>query len=144
MNTTVLSILVGHTVKDPNTVIIQGWHGSRPFMTGCLVHTDNAYSICAGKVIDIGSDDKNDLYSVTVEYDYVTWVRYCLLQDYHVSVGDTIIANTLIGTPFKKSLRFEYCNANVTDFPVRLLHRQLYKHDPTPIIFGMEHLSEVY
>ena len=143
MNTNILSILTGGTVRDPNSVIIQGWHGGRPFMTGCLINTSVAHSICSGKVIDIGTDDKNDLYSVTIEYNSVTWVRYCLLQTCKVSVGDVITLNTVIGIPYKKSLRFEYCNDIVTDFPVRLLQRQLYKHDPTPVLFGMENLSEV-
>ena len=90
MSANVLSTLVGSEIKDPLKVIVQGWHGGQPCMTGCLIKTSTAYSVCEGVVIGIDQDDKNGLYSVTVEYDYLTWVRYCLLDSYEVSIGDTV------------------------------------------------------
>ena len=112
-------------------------------MTGCLIKTSVAYSVCEGVVIGIGQDDKNGLYSVTVEYDYLTWVRYCLLDSYEVSIGDTVAKGTKIGKAYKNNIRFEYCTDIVSDFPIRNLNRQLYKQDPTPILFGQEIVSGV-
>lgn len=143
MSANVLSTLVGSEIKDPLKVIVQGWHGGQPFMTGCLIKTSVAYSVCEGVVIGIGQDDKNGLYSVTVEYDYLTWVRYCLLDSYEVSIGDTVTKGTKIGKAYKNNIRFEYCTATVSDFPIRNLNRQLYKQDPTPILFGQEIVSGV-
>lgn len=143
MTTRILSTLTGTNVITTNQVINQGWHGSQPFMTGCLINTQDAYSVCSGLVIDIGIDDKNNLYSVTVEYNSVLWVRYCLLSKCYVAIGDNVTLGTKIGTTFKRLLRFEYCNKDVSDFPVRINTKQLYKHDPTPILFGQELLPEV-
>ncbi len=143
MNTRILSVLTGTNVISPDQVINQGWHGSQPFMTGCLINTKSAYSICSGLVIDTGKDDKNNLYSITVEYNPVLWIRYCLLESYDVSVGDKISIGQKIGTPFRKLMRFEYCNKTTSSFPIRLFNTQLYKHDPAPILFGQERLSEV-
>lgn len=143
MNTFILSTLTGTNVNKPDQVINQGWHGSQPFMTGCLINTRNVYSICSGIVIDVGIDDKNDLYSITVEYNSVVWVRYCLINKCDVSIGDSVLLGTKIGTPYKKLLRFEYCIKDRSDFPVRIGTKQLYKHDPTPVLFGQELLPEV-
>ena len=143
MSNQVLSTLTGITVKSPDQVINQGWHGSQPFMTGCLINTVNVFSVCAGLVIDIGVDDKNNLYSVTVEYNSALWVRYCLLKSCNVAVGDRISVGQKVGITHSRLLRFEYCNKDISDFPVRVSNNQLYKHDPTPILFGQELLLEV-
>ena len=142
MNTDIFSILVGASIDDPSHIIKQGWQGSRPFMTGCLIITDNVFSICEGTVIDIGMDDKNNLYSVTVEYDYDMWIRYCLLDSYTVSVGDSVVLNTPIGTTHNNLLRFEYCTDEFSVFPLRINTRQLYKHDPMPILIGEVELPD--
>ena len=143
MMTAILSTLTGTNVSSPNTVINQGWHGSQPFVTGCLINTTNVFSICSGLVIDIGTDDKNNLYSVTVEYNSVLWVRYCLLKSCSVVIGNRVSLNTKIGVTYKNLLRFEYCNKDNSDFPVRIGTKQLYKHDPAPVLFGQERLPEV-
>ena len=143
MNTNILSILTGLTDINISKVIKQGWHGGRPFVTGCLINTDNVYSVCQGVVIGIGKDD-NNLYSVTVEYNSQLWVRYCLLKSYSISIGERVLLNTKIGNAYKNTLRFEYCTANKSDFPIRVLNRQLYKHDPAPVLFGQELLTEVF
>lgn len=140
VNTT-LSNMTGQTVTDTSKFIIQGW--CTPYTTGCLINIDNVYSICSGTVIDIGKDDKNDLYSVTVEYNYQTWVRYCLLKSYNVKLGEKIVTTNKIGNAYKNKLRFEYCTVEQSNFPIRVSTRQLYKHDPTPVIFGNAVSSEV-
>jgi hypothetical protein len=136
MTTSVLSMLIGKSIKDPSHVIKQGWQGTRPFMTGCLIITDDVFSICSGLVVDVGQDEKSSLYSVTVEYEYAVWVRYCQLESCDVAFGDTIERKTRIGTAYNGLLRFEYCSDEFSVFPVRTTDRQMYKHDPMPILVG--------
>lgn len=143
MNTDVLSTLTGTSVNDISKVIKQGWQNTRPFMTGCLLYTKNAFSICGGIVLDVGVDDKNNLYSVSVEYDYQTWVRYCMLQTCNVSVGDKVKKDDKIGTTYKNVLRFEYCTDEFSVFPYRCGNRQLYKHDPMVVLSGSVSLPEI-
>jgi len=143
MITDVLSTLTGVSINDASHVIKQGWQGSRPFMTGCLIITKDVYSVCMGTVIDVGIDNKNNLYSVTVEYDYSLWLRYCLLKSCDVKVGDSVDQGTKIGTAYKDILRFEYCTDTFSVFPVRCGENQLYKHDPMPVLAGEVSLTEL-
>lgn len=143
MSMEILSTLTGKSVKDLSKVIKQGWQNTRPFMTGCLIYTDNVFSICDGTVIDVGVDDKNNLYSVSVEYEYATWIRYCLLQTCNVSVGDEISIGDKIGSAYKGVLRIEYCTDEFSVFPYRNGDRQLYKHDPMPVLTGEVELPEI-
>lgn len=143
MNTEVISILTGKSVADISHVIKQGWQNTRPFMTGCLIYTDDVFSICDGMVVDIGKDDKNNLYSVTVEYEDALYVRYCLLQTCNVSVGQEIGLSDKIGSTYKNVLRFEYCTNEFSVFPFRCGNNQLYKHDPLPVLIGEVTLPEI-
>ena len=143
MNTTILSTLLGTQVSDVSKVIKQGWQATNPYMTGCLIYTDAVYSICTGTVVEIGKDDKNNLYSVTIEYDYGIWIRYCLLQSYVVAIGDDVSSGTKMGDAYKGVLRFEYCTEEFSVFPYRTEDRQLYKHDPMPILTGEIELPEI-
>lgn len=143
MNTEVISILTGKSVADISHVIKQGWQNTRPFMTGCLIYTDDVFSICDGMVVDIGKDDKNNLYSVTVEYEDALYVRYCLLQTCNVSVGQEIGLSDKIGSTYKNVLRFEYCTNEFSVFPFRCGNNQLYKHDPLPVLIGEVALPEI-
>lgn len=136
MNASVISTLVGKKASDPYKYIRQGWQDTRPYMTGCLLNVNTAYSVCMGTVIDVGTDDKNDLYSVTIEYEYLTWIRYCLLDSCSVKLGDKVTEGTEIGSPHKAILRFEYCNNEISDFPVRIGDRCLYKQDPMVVLSG--------
>lgn len=138
----ILSTLVGTPISDTSAVVLQGWHDSPPYLTGTLIRAASVYSMSTGVVISIGQDDKNNLYSVTIEYNYVTWFRYCLLKTCDIHVGDHVGIGTKIGTASKNTLRFEYCNQVQSDFPMRALGRQLYKQDPTPILFGADVYSE--
>lgn len=143
MNSDIFSILVGTPIKDPSHIIKQGWQGSRPFMTGCLIITDDVFSICNGTVVDVGVDDKNNLYSVSIEYTYQIWIRYCMLQTCNVSVGDTVSVSDKIGSTYKGILRFEYCTDEFSVFPYRNGDRQLYKHDPIAVLTGEIALPEI-
>lgn len=142
MTTDIISTLVGATIKDLSHVIKQGWQGTRPFMTGCLIITDNVFSICTGTVAAVGQDEASELYTVTVEYDYVTWVRYCNLQSCDVDFGDRVVRGTKIGNTYKGELRIEYCTDEFSQFVARTTDRQLYKHDPMPVLAGIVSLPD--
>lgn len=143
MNFENISTLIGVTINDLSHVIKQGWQNTRPFMTGCLIYTDNAFSVCDGIVRDIGMDDKNKLYSISIEYTYDCWIRYCMLQNCNVSVGDEISKGDKIGSTYNGILRFEYCTDEFSTFPFRSGDVQLYKHDPLPILTGETELPEI-
>ena len=136
MNAAVMSTLLGQKVTDPYKYIKQGWQDTRPFMTGSLISANMAHSVCVGTVIDVGVDDKNRLYSVTIEYEYLTWIRYCLLDSCSVKLGDKITKGAEIGKPHNGILRFEYCNNEASTFPVRIDYRCLYKQDPMVVLSG--------
>lgn len=130
----VLSILTGKQVDS--SVIDRGYCGNYQEYAGCYIKSDKVYSICNGVVLASEKDPKNDTYSVTVEVDSQCWVRYCYLSQVNVSAGAYLKLEDLVGYSTKNLTRLEYCTANESQFPVRILSKQLYKHDPTPIIFG--------
>lgn len=138
----VLSTLTGMEVTSYSQVIQQGWRDTDPAVTGCLIKADIVFSICDGVVVDVGKD-KDNLYSVSVEYDYQTWVRYCLLESCSVTVGSTIYEGDEIGKAYKNSFRFEYCTDEISDFSFRTETRQLYKHDPIEVLIGLILLPDI-
>lgn len=143
MNDT-LSLLTGNHVDNPREVIEQGWVGSVPYNTGCLIKTEEVHSICKGKVLAVDRDPKNNTWSITVEVNSQKWIRYCRMASFKVSVGQTLTFNDFLGFSNKGLMRLEYCTSETSQFPVRVLKRQLFKHDPTPIIFGIASLMESY
>ena len=138
MSNDILSRLVGYNVTDSSKVIEQGWMGSNQYNTGCLIKITAVHSIYDGTVISVEKDPKNNTWSVTVEISSQKWVRYCLLSGVSAIVGTKIKATSLIGYGCNGHMRFEYCTTKKSDFPVRVLKQQLYKQDPTPILFDME------
>ena len=138
-----LSTLTGVTVNDPKTVIQQGWTGSSSYNTGCIISTNAVYSVSSGTVLGIEQDPKNNTWSVTVEINSQVWIRYCLLSACSTLIGKNLSENSLIGYANNGIMRFEYCTSEKSKFPVRVLNRQLYKHDPTPVIFGNGVLREL-
>ena len=143
MSEYVLSVLVGKEVKDPSTVIEQGWVDGNTCNTGCLIKTKGVYSICDGKVIGIEKDPKNNTWSITVEYDSQHWIRYCCLSATGLLTGQAVSEKSSIGVANNGLMRLEYCTSEKSQFPVRVLNQQLYKQDPTPILFGEGISSEV-
>jgi hypothetical protein len=131
----ILSALLNKSIDNPRDVIIQNWKGSPSYVTGCLIKGDSIYSICNGQVLAISQDDKS-LWGVTIQYNSQVWIRYCLLNDYNVSVGQYVYTHDLIGRSSNNMMRLEYCTPDISNFPVREIDIQMYKHDPTPIIFG--------
>ena len=129
-----LSILVGKEVDS--SVIEQGFVGNNPYTAGCHIKAQAVCSISTGVVIAVDRDPKDSTWCVTVEVDSKRWVRYCYLSGARVIVGAKISVYDPVGYPYKNKMRLEYCTAEKTQFPVRILNKQLYKTDPTPIIFG--------
>lgn len=143
MNTEILSLLTNTQVSDPREVIDQGFMGSNTQSAGCWIKTQDVRSICSGTVISIDRTDTNDTWCVTVEVDSNRWVRYCCLSAVKVIKGYSINPSDFIGYSYKGLMRFEYCTSKKTKFPVRLVSKQLYKTDPSQVLFGQEILSKV-
>lgn len=136
MNTSILSTLTGREVSNPRSVIDQGFVGNNPQTAGCMIKSTNVYSICSGTILAVERDPMDNTWCVTVELDSQTWLRYCRLSATGVFAGRTLSKDDLVGYSAKQLMRFEYCTAAKSQFPVRVATRQLYKHDPTPILFG--------
>ena len=132
----IVALLIGKDITDPDKYIIQGWQSGDVNMTGTLISADEVFSICSGTVIDIGRDSKNNLYSVSVEYEYATWIRYCLLESVSVIVGDILSRGAEIGKAYKGEMRLEYCTDDESEFPFRSGNIELYKQDPIIILSG--------
>ena len=139
----VLSTLVGIEVNEPSQVIVQGWTVGDTAVTGCVIKLNKAHSICSGMVLAVEKDPKDNTWCVTVEVNSQRWVRYCHLSSAVSIVGQRLKLEDSIGFACNGTIRLEYCTADKSRFPVRIGSRQLYKQDPTPIVFGQEILSEV-
>jgi len=142
MNIT-LSTLTGTTVEDVRSILVRGFMGVSTDTANCLIRASSVYSICSGVILAIDRSFKTDDWCVTVEVDSQRWIRYCGLSSTGVLVGQQLVKGTLVGYGNKGTMQLEYCTSNKSLFPVRLLGRQLYKHDPTPIIFTKQDISEV-
>lgn len=143
MNTSILSVLIGTEVKNPTDVIHKGFTGNNSENAGCWIKAQNVNSICSGVVLAVEKDINSPTWCVTVEVDSQQWVRYCYLSGVKILVGATLSKGTSIGYAYKNLIRFEYCTSSKSQFPVRTTTKQLYKQDPTPVLFGQIKLSEV-
>lgn len=139
----IISLLVGKDISDASAYIIQGWQSGDVNMTGTLISANNVYSICSGTVINVGKDNKNNLYSVSVEYEYAIWIRYCMLKSVNVKVGDEVDRGDKIGNAYNNALRVEYCTDEESDFPFRCGEWELYKQDPMIILSGELELPDL-
>lgn len=129
-----LSTLAGQKVDE--SIIEQGFIGSSQQNAGCFIRIQDLYSISDGVVLAVERDSRTGYWTVTVEVDSQHWVRYCCLAATSVNAGDDVKISDNIGYSYKNLMRLEYCTSEASDFPVRVINRQLYKQDPTPIIFG--------
>lgn len=136
MNTSILSTLTGLNVTNPRSVIDQGFVGNNTETANCKIKTTEVHSICEGLVLAVERNPIDNTWSVTVEVNSQLWVRYCSLRTTGIAVGSTLHKNDLVGYANKFIMRFEYCTTAKSKFPVRVATRQLYKQDPTPILFG--------
>jgi hypothetical protein len=136
MNTSILSTLTGLNVTNPRSVIDQGFVGNNTETACCKIKTSGVYSICDGTVIAVERSPLDSTWTITVEVDSQLWLRYCGLRTTGLLTGVSLHSTELVGYPYNSLLRFEYCTSAVSKFPVRVATRQLYKQDPTPILFG--------
>lgn len=134
------SILLGKEVFVPGDVIQQSYSASSSKNAGCWIRTQDVNSVCSGTVIAVDRDE-DYTWAVTVEIDSRQWVRYCALSSAKVLISSSVEVGTPIGYGYKNLMRFEYCTATKSKYPVRLLRRQLYKNDPTPVLFGQINLE---
>ena len=139
----VLTTLTGIKVDSPRFVINRGFLGNSQETAGCLINTFEVHSICRGVVLAVDKEPKQSTWCITVEVNSQRWVRYCLMATTKVSVGQTIYKDDFLGYGYRGRIQLEYCTATESQFPVRILSKQLYKQDPSPIIFGQENIEEV-
>ena len=137
----ILSILTGRRINNPSSVIEQGFVGNSQFTAGCFIKSPKVYSICKGTVLAVEQDPINSTWTITVEVNSQKWVRYCCISSTNITAGSTLNQNDYIGDSYRGLMRLEYCTADKSQFPVRVLSKQLYKQDPTPIIFGQVNLE---
>ena len=130
----ILSILVGREVDE--SVIEQGFIGNSQQSAGCFIKTNYVFGICNGVIIGIDRDPNNSTWSITVEVDSQHWIRYCNISATPLLVGASAQVYDRVGYSTDGLMRLEYCNSDKSKFPVRVGSRQLYKQDPTPIIFS--------
>lgn len=135
MNPT-LSILSGHPVD--NSVIDQGFVGNSQQTAGCFIKTLHVNSITTGTVLAVEKDPDTSSWIVTIEFDSSIWIRYCYLSATSCIVGKSVLPGTFIGNSYKGKIKLEYCTSEKSKFPVRIDSKQLYKHDPTFLIFSEE------
>lgn len=133
---TVLSTLVGKPVENPRTVIKHGFRGKSSDTAGCLIQAYSVFSICNGTILSVDRSAKTNLWCVTVNAGVNCWVRYAGLSSTGVLSGQTIKKGDFVGYGNNGCMQLEYCTAEPSHYPVRLSGIQLYKHDPTPIIFS--------
>lgn len=131
----VLSLLTGKNIEDPRLVIMQGFAGKSSETANCKMKVSTAFSICDGTILSI---DKSDTWCVTIDMGVSHWIRYQNLSSTGVLVGQRIHKGDFIGYGDKGFIRLEYCTGEKSNYPVRLKGFQLYKHDPTPILFAKE------
>lgn len=132
----ILSMLSGRAVDE--SIIDQGFVGNSQQTAGCFIKTHYVNSISEGTVIAVEKDPRDDTWAVTVEIDSDHWLRYCNLSATTCISGRPISQSNFIGYSHKGIMRLEYCNGDKSQFPVRINNTQLYKQDPTVIIFSEE------
>ena len=138
-----LTLLTGVKVDNPRSIIEQGFIGNDPTTASCLIKTINVNSLSQGTVLAVERSPISSNLCVTVEVNSQRWVRYCELASTKLVAGQLIHKGDFVGYGYKGKMRLEYCTSEINTLPVRVLGRQLYKHDPTPIIFTKRDISEV-
>lgn len=103
------------------------------YHTGIDVYGKSVYTYAPGVVLAAGSED--GLYTVTVQYDAFSCLRYGHLSSVEVGAGDIIQAGSKIGIA-DKYLHFEYATKEKRNsvWPVRVGSQIYYKQDPALMI----------
>lgn len=142
MNDT-LSILTGKSIENPRTVLERGFYGVSTDTANCLIKTNNVNCICDSTVLAVGQSPRTNEWCVTTEVGPSRWVRYCGLSSTGVTTGMKLNKKDFIGYSTNGYMRLEYCTKLESNYPVRLLGIQLYKNDPTPIIFTKRNIADM-
>ena len=118
-------------VADERSSWYRTLHG---YNTGCDIIASEVYSACFGVVIQVGHTTQ---YTVTVQYDANSCVRYANLTDVDVSPGEPITTGRLIGHA-DEFVRVEYATQSTefTRWPVHIGTETYYKVDPESIVDG--------
>lgn len=139
----ILSTLIGKTVEDPRTVIERGFQGVNTYTANCLIKTNNVYCICDGIVLAAEKSPRTNNWCITTEVGPSRWVRYCGLSSSGVIVGKEVHKRDFVGYGDNGYMQLEYCTREKSDYPVRILGMQLYKHDPSPILFTKKDIADM-
>lgn len=139
----ILSTLTGKKVEDPRIAIMRGFQGVSTYTANCEIKTNSVFSISSGNVLSIERSPRTNNWCITVEVGPSRWIRYAELSSTAVLVGKTIYKRDFIGYGDNGHILLEYCTSNKTNYPVRLLGIQLYKQDPTPILFTKKDIEDM-
>lgn len=107
------------------------------YNTGIDIYCYSVYSYANGVVLAVGQDT-DGYYSVTVQYDANSCLRYTHLLSHDVQAGDIVQAGFVIGA-VHKYFRFEYVTKDkgTSLWPVRVGTETYYKQDPVKM-FGVD------
>lgn len=119
MNTSFLSNIVSNYKQTVSTT------------TGINIYGDGVYAYASGVVLAVGKDEA--YYTVTVQYDTYSCLRYGHLDNVDVSAGDIIQSGFRIGQAHK-FVHFEYVTKSSSIWPVRVGTETYYKQDPAKMI----------
>lgn len=113
--------------EDDNKYVTYSYYHSGVDLSGT-----QAYSICSGRVVAVSTSDEGDL-GVIIQYSGDVFFQYKNILHTPLHAGDDIVTGTFIGT-CDKYVHFEYITSGENEWPVRIVDRTYYKHDPMPLI----------
>ena len=112
------------------------------YHSGVDLSGDVAYSVCNGRVVYVGESD-DGRFGVIVQYSGDVFFQYKNITDTLLTAGDDIVKGSLIGG-CDKYVHFEYITSGENEWPVRVVDRTYYKHDPMPLIEdGFSEFNEI-
>lgn len=129
----IFQMMCSQPYANTNKLIKRRYQDSgTPYYTGTEVITDTVYSICPGTVIS-ASRSANNTWNCSIQVNNNQVVRYLNLKECNVTNGDIVRVSTLMGTTYG-TFKFEYCDSNVSNWPVRIETDVFYKHNPESLL----------
>lgn len=117
--------------NNQNPEILNNWKMTPPYHTSIDIVGDKIYSITSGRVIQITHSD--NIYWINIQLSKEELIRFGNIIDPKVYVNSTVAVKDFIGIAYK-FVKFEYCNLEISKFPVRVLDLTYYKQDPFLIL----------
>ena len=117
--------------NDPNYRIYGELHSGIDILTGSV------HAAVPGVVLQV-TQEMDNTWAVSVQYDVNQILRYCNLQDVDVDVGQVVRYEHVIGN-CKEILHFEYATLRPSTIPewnVKLGICTYYKQDPIGVLDG--------